>query len=78
MQTLELLEEINRGIGWKGVGDNDEEQFYCEHCQATHLDYTQIQHADNCLVTKVRGAIAALSAAADFDRIHRAIFPQEE
>ena len=56
-QMLELLEEINRAIGWKGNGYNDTKQFYCEHCDATHLDAAKIQHADNCLVTRVRKAI---------------------
>ena len=57
LQTLELLEKVNESIGWHGIGDNDTEQFYCEHCKATHIDYTKIHHTDTCIVTNVREAI---------------------
>ena len=61
LQTLELLKKINDAIGWHGVGERQEEQFYCEHCNATHLNYSKIQHSDNCIVTKVRAAIGDCS-----------------
>ena len=78
LKTLELLEKINKAIGWRGEGPHDTDHFYCEHCGMAHLDSTKIKHAGKCIVTKVREAIKLETSGLFFqcrrrqDRMRRA------
>lgn len=51
------LARIEPNIGWRGKGDNDTEQFYCEFCAGTHLDYRLVPHHDECPVHQIREAM---------------------
>lgn len=59
-ETVRLLGKIRHAIGWHGTGVNDREQFYCEHCKATHLDAALIEHAPHCLIIEIVAHMAAL------------------
>ena len=51
------LQVVSEQSGHHGHGD-DPDRFYCEFCEASHLDYTRIKHSKFCVMTGVREAIA--------------------
>lgn len=54
---LELLRKVRSQIGWRGDGQNAIEDYYCEHCQATHEDGDLIDHTTDCLVRELDDAL---------------------
>lgn len=60
---VEALEKVNEQCGWRGSGEKDMDQFYCEHCGQTHVDSDLIDHDIDCIMTTVKAAIARAKQA---------------
>lgn len=58
----EALKVAAEEMGWHGRGTNSTVEFYCEFCKQHDVDYTQIQHTENCKVLVVRAALQPSSS----------------
>lgn len=52
------LDEALPEMGFRGSGENDTNIFYCEHCGASHEAYDDIEHAENCVIVRLRAALS--------------------
>lgn len=57
-ELVRALRALVVEAGSHGYGPNDTEEFYCEYCEAHHPDFHEIEHRDDCLVTKARAVLA--------------------
>jgi hypothetical protein len=57
-ELVTICKELSPQIGWRGYGENDDQIHYCEYCKQSHEDSELIPHLADCLVLKLRAALA--------------------